>query len=43
MGFSEQADIRAKHVQLVHEAGCLGVSYDVDGLIHGPVENQYAG
>ena len=42
-GFSEQADIRAKHVQLVHEAGCLGVSYDVDGLIHGPVKINMPG
>lgn len=37
-GFGEKSDIRAKDVQLVHKPGYLGVAFDVDGLMHFPVE-----
>lgn len=33
-GFSEDADIRAANVKLVHEPGYLGVSYKVEGLMN---------
>lgn len=33
-GFSEEADIRATNVRLVHEPGYLGVSYRVEGLMN---------
>ena len=42
-GFSQEADIRAKDVRLVHGAGYLGVAYQVDGLVQGPVEIDMPG
>lgn len=42
-GFSKEADIRAKNVRLVHGPGYLGVSYDVEGLVQGPVEIDMPG
>lgn len=33
-GFSEDADIRASHMELVTGAGYLGVAYDVEGLVN---------
>ncbi len=42
-GFSEEADIRATNVKLVHRPGYLGVSYDVDGLVKGPIEIDVPG
>lgn len=31
-GMSDKADLRAVHVQRIHEAGYLGVAYDLEGL-----------
>ena len=42
-GFSEHADIRATNVELVNRPGYLGVSYDVDGLVRGPIEIDVPG
>lgn len=37
-GFSEEADLQAKNVTLVHKPGYLGVAYDVAGLVEGAIE-----
>lgn len=42
-GFSEDADIRATNIKLVNRPGYLGVAYDVDGLVKGPVEIDVPG
>ena len=42
-GFSEDADIRATNVKLVNRPGYLGVSYDVAGLVNGPIEIDVPG
>ncbi|MDD6193529.1 MAG: UDP-N-acetylmuramoyl-L-alanyl-D-glutamate--2,6-diaminopimelate ligase [Lachnospiraceae bacterium] len=42
-GFSEDADIRATNVELVNRPGYLGVAYDVDGLVQGPIEIDVPG
>lgn len=42
-GFSEEADIRAEHVRLIHGKGYLGVGYDVRGLVSGSVEIDMPG
>lgn len=42
-GFSEKADLRAEDVQLVSEAGSLGVAYHVSGLMDFDVEVDVPG
>lgn len=42
-GFSENADIRATEVKLLHKAGALGVSYHVSGLLDMDVEIDVPG
>ena len=42
-GFSEQADICAKNMQLVRKGGHLGVSYHVSGLVNGEIETSVPG
>lgn len=42
-GFSEEADLRAKDVELVSRPGYLGVSYEVTGLMNFPVEIDIPG
>ena len=37
-GFSQEVDIRATNVKLVNRPGYLGVSYQVAGLVNGPIE-----
>lgn len=37
-GFSQNADIRAVNVELINKPGCLGVDYQVEGLMNFPVE-----
>lgn len=37
-GFSEEADLRAKQLELVTKGGHIGVRFLVDGLLHFPVE-----
>lgn len=42
-GFSENADLRAEHVELVKRPGYLGVSYQVKGLVNSDVEIDVPG
>lgn len=42
-GISEQADLRADNITLVHKPGYLGVAYDVEGLVNGPIEIDVPG
>lgn len=42
-GFSENADLRAEHVELVKRPGYLGVSYQVKGLVNSDVEIDIPG
>ncbi|MCR5144208.1 MAG: UDP-N-acetylmuramoyl-L-alanyl-D-glutamate--2,6-diaminopimelate ligase [Lachnospiraceae bacterium] len=42
-GFSQDADIKADNVTLVHKSGYLGVQYDVSGLVNGEVEVDVPG
>ena len=42
-GFSQEADIHAANVELVHRPGYLGVQYDVEGLVNCPVEIDVPG
>ena len=42
-GFAQDADIRATNVTLVNRPGYLGVAYDVDGLVQGPIEIDVPG
>ena len=42
-GFSKKADYCVEHMQLVHGKGYLGVSYDVTGLVNGPIEIDVPG
>ncbi len=42
-GFSENADLRAENMQLIHRPGYLGVSYDVTGLVNAPIEIDIPG
>ena len=42
-GFSPEADLRAVNPKLVTGKGMLGISYDLDGLLHFPVEIDLPG
>lgn len=42
-GFSQEVDIRATNVKLVNRPGYLGVSYQVAGLVNGPIEIDVPG
>ena len=42
-GFSPEADLRAMNPKLVTGKGMLGISYDLDGLLHFPVEIDLPG
>lgn len=42
-GFSEEADLRAVNPKLVTGKGTLGISYQLDGLLHFPVEIDLPG
>lgn len=42
-GFSEEADLRAVNPKLVTGKGILGISYQLDGLLHFPVEIDLPG
>lgn len=42
-GFSSKADLRAMNPRLVTGKGTLGIAYEVDGLLHFPVEIDLPG
>ena len=42
-GFSPEADLRAMNPKLVTGKGMLGISYELDGLLHFPVEIDLPG
>ncbi len=42
-GFSSKADLRAVNPQLVAKKGMLGIAYEVEGLLHFPVEIDLPG
>ena len=42
-GFSSEADLRAMNPRLVTGKGTLGIAYEVDGLLHFPVEIDLPG
>lgn len=42
-GFSPEADLRAANPKLVTGKGMLGISYELDGLLHFPVEIDLPG
>ena len=42
-GLSDGADIRARDMKLVKRPGYLGVSYQVEGLVNGPIEIDVPG
>ncbi len=42
-GFSEKADLRAEHTELISKPGYLGVAYHVKGLMNFPVEIDVPG
>ncbi|NCB91618.1 MAG: UDP-N-acetylmuramoyl-L-alanyl-D-glutamate--2,6-diaminopimelate ligase [Clostridia bacterium] len=42
-GFSEKADLRAVDPKLITGKGTLGISYQLDGLLHFPVEIDFPG